>query len=261
MNPIVYTTESTRPELQRRCGERVKFYGQLDALDAERVPPTACLLNVREIETNQQLADHCWLQVRAKDWARWEALYIGTVVSATGKVARYGKPGRPGYSIEECVLTEAPTVYRDGKKEPVVVVSQPPSAEANAMTPNLNEIIEGFKQLNLQDLEVVQIRLNEEVARQKELALEVLHAEMKERAMKAGVSLADLFERWAHLAPAPAAEIQKAAKVRLPPKFANPADPTQTWSGLGRQPPWLKEKLKAGHAKSEFLISVNGAAV
>lgn len=29
-------------------------------------------------------------------------------------------------------------------------------------------------------------------------------------------------------------------------KYANPADPTQTWTGRGRQPAWVKEALAAG---------------
>jgi DNA-binding protein H-NS len=29
-------------------------------------------------------------------------------------------------------------------------------------------------------------------------------------------------------------------------KYANPADPSQTWTGRGRQPGWVKEALAAG---------------
>ena len=39
------------------------------------------------------------------------------------------------------------------------------------------------------------------------------------------------------------------------PKFVNPDDPTDTWSGLGRIPHWMREKLDAGHSKEDFLIS------
>ena len=32
------------------------------------------------------------------------------------------------------------------------------------------------------------------------------------------------------------------------PKFANPDDPSQVWSGRGKQPQWVKEKLASGLA-------------
>jgi len=47
-----------------------------------------------------------------------------------------------------------------------------------------------------------------------------------------------------------------AKKRRAPgtPKYRNPADPTQTWAGRGKQPIWLKEKLEAGANLEDFLI-------
>ena len=38
------------------------------------------------------------------------------------------------------------------------------------------------------------------------------------------------------------------------PKFQNPADPTETWAGRGKQPRWLVAQLKAGRKPSDFLI-------
>jgi len=37
-------------------------------------------------------------------------------------------------------------------------------------------------------------------------------------------------------------------------KYANPADPTQTWTGRGRQPAWVKEALAAGKPLSSMAI-------
>jgi hypothetical protein len=47
MNDIVYTTETSRPALQRRVGQRIEAFGTLSARDANRVPPTAAVTNVR----------------------------------------------------------------------------------------------------------------------------------------------------------------------------------------------------------------------
>lgn len=37
-------------------------------------------------------------------------------------------------------------------------------------------------------------------------------------------------------------------------KYANPADPRQTWSGRGRQPGWIKEGLAKGRSLDDFAI-------
>ena len=37
-------------------------------------------------------------------------------------------------------------------------------------------------------------------------------------------------------------------------KYANPADPSETWTGRGRMPRWLTARLKDGDKKDKFLI-------
>ncbi len=38
------------------------------------------------------------------------------------------------------------------------------------------------------------------------------------------------------------------------PKYANPEDPSQTWTGRGRKPNWLVAKLKKGAKTEDFAI-------
>ncbi|WP_342666384.1 H-NS histone family protein [Tateyamaria sp. ANG-S1] len=38
------------------------------------------------------------------------------------------------------------------------------------------------------------------------------------------------------------------------PKYMNPEDPTQTWTGKGRQPNWFKTAIEAGKAPEELEI-------
>jgi DNA-binding protein H-NS len=38
------------------------------------------------------------------------------------------------------------------------------------------------------------------------------------------------------------------------PKYRNPAQPSETWSGRGKQPRWLTAKLKSGQALEDFQI-------
>lgn len=40
--------------------------------------------------------------------------------------------------------------------------------------------------------------------------------------------------------------VAKATRGKVAPKYANPADPEQTWTGRGRKPRWVQEALDAG---------------
>ena len=42
------------------------------------------------------------------------------------------------------------------------------------------------------------------------------------------------------------------------PKYCNPLQPTETWSGRGKQPRWLVAALQSGHTLDEFKIRENG---
>jgi DNA-binding protein H-NS len=41
---------------------------------------------------------------------------------------------------------------------------------------------------------------------------------------------------------------------KVPPKFRNPDDPSQTWTGRGRQPRWLAAQLRSGRRIEDFRI-------
>ncbi|MEP5152729.1 H-NS histone family protein [Planktotalea sp.] len=51
-------------------------------------------------------------------------------------------------------------------------------------------------------------------------------------------------------------ELTKAGKVKKvsPPKYRNPADPEQTWTGRGRTPLWVKALEAAGGSRDDALI-------
>jgi DNA-binding protein H-NS len=38
------------------------------------------------------------------------------------------------------------------------------------------------------------------------------------------------------------------------PKYRNPADPSQTWSGRGKRPAWFHAALKSGKKEQDLLI-------
>ncbi|HHA2422530.1 TPA: H-NS family nucleoid-associated regulatory protein [Stenotrophomonas maltophilia] len=47
---------------------------------------------------------------------------------------------------------------------------------------------------------------------------------------------------------------KKTAGSKVAPKYRNPANPGETWSGRGRQPRWLAALVQNGKSPSEFLI-------
>jgi len=47
---------------------------------------------------------------------------------------------------------------------------------------------------------------------------------------------------------------QRRAYPRVLPKYRNPAEPAETWSGRGKQPRWLVFALKAGGKIEDFVI-------
>ena len=63
----------------------------------------------------------------------------------------------------------------------------------------------------------------------------------EEAASKHGFSLSDLLGG-------------KVEKTRTAARYRNPDNPSQTWSGRGRQPGWFKEGVASGRPASDFAI-------
>ena len=55
---------------------------------------------------------------------------------------------------------------------------------------------------------------------------------------------------------------RRTAPARTPvlPKYRNPSNPSETWSGRGRKPHWLERELTAGRQLSEFAIGARNTA-
>ena len=77
-----------------------------------------------------------------------------------------------------------------------------------------------------------------------------------------GYTIAELFgdAAGANAEPAPAKRSgRKSTKGRtlgkVAPKYRNPENPKETWSGRGMQPRWLAEQVKRGKSAADFLIN------
>ena len=78
-------------------------------------------------------------------------------------------------------------------------------------------------------------------------AISNLRAELSERISAAGLKIEDVFPSGRKSAPRERGSIN-------PPKYANPANPNQTWAGRGKRPAWFSEQLQAGVAAESMLI-------
>jgi DNA-binding protein H-NS len=105
--------------------------------------------------------------------------------------------------------------------------------------------------IDVSHLTVIQLddlisQAQKEITRKKALARKSLMADMEKLARDAGVSLNELF-------PSAGTKIAK-VKSTVAPKYRNPKDALQTWTGRGRQPLWIAAQLAEGKALSSLLI-------
>jgi DNA-binding protein H-NS len=68
-------------------------------------------------------------------------------------------------------------------------------------------------------------------------------AEVERVAKASGYSLKELFD-----------ENVTSKKPKVAPKYANPADASQTWTGRGRKPTWINELLASGKSLNDAAI-------
>ncbi len=91
-------------------------------------------------------------------------------------------------------------------------------------------------------------------------AISKVRAQLTKLAKAQGYSVEELFGgaapaargRAAKATKAPARAVRKLGKVA--PKYRNPANPKETWTGRGKQPRWLAAHTAKGKKVEEFLI-------
>ncbi|HEY5802354.1 MAG TPA: H-NS histone family protein [Lysobacter sp.] len=86
-----------------------------------------------------------------------------------------------------------------------------------------------------------------------------VRSKLTQLAKAEGYTVAELFGNGAAVRsakPAAKAAPKKARKAmgKVAPKYRNPADPSETWTGRGKQPRWLAAHTAAGRRLDEFLI-------
>ena len=95
----------------------------------------------------------------------------------------------------------------------------------------------------VEELQKLTRDIEAEIERRQEADRERLMAQVREAATRYGMSVEEFFERPA-----------KKQRSRPEPKYRNPDNTKQTWSGRGKQPAWLQAALEAGGTLEELEI-------
>lgn len=97
--------------------------------------------------------------------------------------------------------------------------------------------------LSLKELKDLQSQVAKAISTFEDRKKKEAIAELEEKARAMGFSLAELTGT-------------QVGRKRTPavPKYANPADASDTWSGRGRKPRWFEAALKAGKAPEDLAV-------
>jgi DNA-binding protein H-NS len=101
-----------------------------------------------------------------------------------------------------------------------------------------------LEKMSFKELQELQLRVEKTIAQARLKERQELKAEIEQMVVDRGFTMEEIFSTR-----------RGGPKGRaVAPKFANPEDPTQTWTGRGRKPNWLVEKLEQGADLDDFLI-------
>jgi DNA-binding protein H-NS len=80
--------------------------------------------------------------------------------------------------------------------------------------------------------------------------------EFRAKARESGLSLDEVVTASRGRGPAKKDSVLGRPKKQYKAKYQNPANPNETWTGLGKHPRWLREKLEAGEKLEKFKLPV-----
>jgi len=107
------------------------------------------------------------------------------------------------------------------------------------------ELEAALDKMSFAELKVIAPMVRAKIVEREKAERDSVKAELSELAKSKGFEMDDLFGNGAK----PAKE-----KRTVPPKYRNPADASQTWTGRGRKPGWIVAALASGGNLDDFLI-------
>ena len=100
-----------------------------------------------------------------------------------------------------------------------------------------------YDQFSIEQLEQLVKDLPAQINRRKRAEKKEVKKRLEQLAQQSGFSLHELVSA-----------TEKETKPKAPPKYFNPTNGEQTWSGKGRKPAWFVEAIDAGRTESDMLI-------
>lgn len=96
--------------------------------------------------------------------------------------------------------------------------------------------------LSLEDLKALQTNVKKAIDSYEDRRRKDAAAAVEAKAKELGFTMSELYGT------------PKKGRAPQPPKFRNPDDHTQTWSGRGRKPHWINAATASGKSMDDFLI-------
>ena len=99
-----------------------------------------------------------------------------------------------------------------------------------------------FDKMSLKEMQELRVRLDRAINSYEDRKRREALAAVEQAAREYGFNLAEL------------TGVKPSRAGTVAPKYANPDDPTMTWSGRGRKPRWIVEHLENGKTLDDMLI-------
>ncbi|QBX35873.1 H-NS histone family protein [Paracoccus liaowanqingii] len=99
-----------------------------------------------------------------------------------------------------------------------------------------------FDTMSLKEMRDLRVKLDRAINSYEDRKRREAMSAVEEAAREHGFNLAELT----------GTKTKRAGSVA--PKYANPTDPTMTWTGRGRKPKWVQESLDGGKELDDLLI-------
>ena len=101
--------------------------------------------------------------------------------------------------------------------------------------------------LNLKELLALEVEVQHAIVARRQQERDEVKAKLLAFAEKSGFTVDELFGKIGR-------KVNVGSKGKVAPKYRNPQNPAETWSGRGRMPLWIKALTDKGAKREKFLI-------
>ncbi len=103
-----------------------------------------------------------------------------------------------------------------------------------------------LSKLSIAELETLEVDVQNAIEQRKIETADALRKELEEKAAAAGLTLEEVLG---------SKRSKRGPRSPAKPKYQNPTNTSQTWTGVGRKPKWIIEAVDAGKSLESLLIS------